>query len=475
MTASRRTGWNFALQRAVAWAIELARPLVVLEAVRVDHPWANDRLHQFLIDGMAEHAATFANNAATYLPFIEPTPGDGKGLLATLAARSAVVVTDDYPCFFVPAMVAAAIPQVTARFEQVDGNGLLPMRSAGRAFNTAYLFRRHLQASVLRDGLVLPTADPLADVTLPRAAVDEATLRRWPMATQGSLSSTSETIARLPIDHAVRPAPLRGGTTAARRRLATFVSTALDRYGDEQAQPEADATSGLSPYLHFGHMSSHEVFDAVLRARHPDGGSRPTPRTPAPGVAVTGQRHGFWGLGASAESFLDQLVVWRELAFNTCVFVPDYASFGSLPGWAQTTLERHASDPRPVVYDIDALEHARTHDPLWNAIQTQLTRDGWFHNYLRMLWGKRILEWSAHPRDALTTMATLMNRYALDGRDPNAYAGYAWTLGRYDRPWAPERQIFGRVRYMSSANTLRKLRLKRFLSVYGPPTSNSLF
>jgi deoxyribodipyrimidine photo-lyase len=174
-------------------------------------------------------------------------------------------------------------------------------------------------------------------------------------------------------------------------------------------------------------------------------------------------------MSRGAEAFLDQLVVWRELGFHLCATRPDdYATFASLPAWAQTTLRRHARDKRPHVYSREAFERAGTHDPVWNAAQRQLLRTGWMHNYLRMLWGKKILEWSASPEDALDTMIAIMDRHALDGRDPNSYNGYGWTLGRYDRPWGPERPVFGTVRYMSSERTVRKLRMTQFLAEYGP-------
>jgi deoxyribodipyrimidine photo-lyase len=177
---------------------------------------------------------------------------------------------------------------------------------------------------------------------------------------------------------------------------------------------------------------------------------------------------GWWGLSEPAEMFLDQLVTWRELGYNFCSHRVDYDRYESLPVWALTTLEKHAPDPRPHRYALPVLEAGETHDPLWNAIQRQLVRDGWFHNYLRMLWGKKILEWSTHPRDALDAMVQLMNRYSLDGRNPNSYTGYFWVLGRYDRPWGPERPIFGTVRYMSSASTARKVRVREYLRRYAP-------
>ena len=172
-------------------------------------------------------------------------------------------------------------------------------------------------------------------------------------------------------------------------------------------------------------------------------------------------------MSAGAEAFLDQLITWRELGYNMCFLRDDYDRYESLPGWARNTLEQHAPDIRPHVYSPEEFEAACTHDPLWNAAQTQLLREGRIHNYLRMLWGKKILHWSESPRAALTVMLELNNRYALDGRNPNSYSGIFWVLGRYDRPWGPERPVFGKVRYMTSRNTLRKLRLKDYLKTYG--------
>ena len=186
------------------------------------------------------------------------------------------------------------------------------------------------------------------------------------------------------------------------------------------------------------------------------------------GAHAGGKRDGWWGVRPGAEAFLDQLVTWRELGLNMCVNRPDdYHRYESLPLWARTSLDCHRLDTRQFVYSLDEFESARTHDAVWNAAQRQLTREGWMHNYLRMLWGKKILEWTRSPEDAIAVMTEVMNKHALDGRDPNSYSGYFWTLGRYDRPWAPERPVYGTVRYMSSANTVKKLRMKTFLEDYG--------
>jgi deoxyribodipyrimidine photo-lyase len=171
-------------------------------------------------------------------------------------------------------------------------------------------------------------------------------------------------------------------------------------------------------------------------------------------------------MSPSAEAFLDQLVTWRELGFNMSCQRDDHDRWESLPEWAKATLTKHASDPRPHVYTLEELEAGRTHDALWNAAQTQLVREGRIHNYLRMLWGKKILEWTPCPREALDVMIELNNKYAVDGRDPNSSSGIFWVLGRYDRPWGPERPVFGKVRYMTSRNTRRKIRVRGYLEKY---------
>lgn len=183
--------------------------------------------------------------------------------------------------------------------------------------------------------------------------------------------------------------------------------------------------------------------------------------------SASGKREGWWGASPGAEAWLDQFVTWRELGYNLTSHRDDYDHFESLPDWARATLEKHARDRREYVYSIDELAAAATHDPLWNAAQTQLVREGRIHNYLRMLWGKKILEWTASPREALEIMIELNNRYALDGRNPNSYSGIFWVLGRYDRPWGPERPVFGTVRYMSSQNTQRKLHVEEYQRTYG--------
>ncbi|TAH37389.1 MAG: deoxyribodipyrimidine photolyase [Planctomycetota bacterium] len=461
MIASRRPGWNFALQRAVEWAAELRKPLVVLEPLRCGYRWASDRLHAFVLQGMAEHAAWFRGRPSLYHPYVEDMHGAGKGLLSALGRRACAVVTDEFPCFFLPRMLRAAASQVPVRLEAVDGNGLLPLRAVDTQFPSAYAFRRALQRHLPAHLAQAPQPDPLSDARLPRLkALPPSVTRRWPRASAALLATQVGALRALPIDHAVAPvAGTRGGFQAAGAALQRFLAVKLERYGDGRNDPDEDLGSGLSPYLHFGHLSAHQVLAALAQRE------AWTPQRL--GRQAGGRREGWWGMRAGAEAFLDQLVTWRELGFQFCDKRADYDEFESLPAWAQATLGAHRKDPRAHVYTRVQFERAQTHDALWNAAQRQLLGEGRIHNYLRMLWGKKVLEWTRRPEDALEILIGLNNKHALDGRDPNSYTGIFWCLGRFDRPWAPERPVFGTIRYMSSENTRRKLDVAKYLHRYG--------
>ncbi len=465
MTAFHRTSSNFALQRAVEWCRTLGKPLLVLDVLSCGDPWAGDRLHRFALDGMAELAHRLARSAARYYPHVETEPDAGVGLIAALAQQACVVVTDDFPTRFTEQTAAAASRASPVLVEKVDANGLLPMRAAPRAYPTAFAFRRFLQKELRAHLAEPPKADPLKGARLaPPPRLPAAITKRWPTASRALLTAQPAALSALPISHSAAPVPVRGGMAPARAALKRFVTTRLDSYAALRNHPDDDATSNLSPYLHFGHISPHEVFDAVMAH------AGWSPRRLA--ARATGGRSGWWRAGENADAFLDQLVTWRELGYNMSSRRADhdaydaYDGYDSLPEWARRTLAKHAKDKRPYRYSLDELAAARTHDALWNAAQTQLVREGRIVNYLRMLWGKKILEWTAAPEEALATMIELNNRYALDGRNPNSYSGIFWILGRYDRPWGPERPIFGTVRYMSSENTARKLRCRRYMEKY---------
>lgn len=449
MISARRARSNFALQHARDLARALGKPLLVLEALRCDYDWASDRLHDFVIAGMLDNIDEFGD--VTYYPYIEPRQGAGKGLLEALAVKACAVITDDFPCFFLPRMVDAAAARVNVRLESVDSNGLYPLYASDREFTVAHSFRRHLQKELAPHLAAWPEDEPLNQWMLPQARISDDILKRWPMADPRRALGN---YLALPIDHDVPPSEVEGGPVAARRRLQHWLADGLRRYAEDRNHPDDDASSGLSPWLHFGHISAHEVARAVWD----DSGWTPE--------NLTGQvdgRRGWWGLPDNAEAFMDELVTWRELGYQFCRARDDYDQFESLPDFARTTLRIHADDEREFVYTQEQFENAETHDSVWNAAQRQLVREGRIHNYLRMQWGKGILAWSESPQDALAILIELNNRWALDGRNPNSYSGIFWTLGRFDRAWGPERQVFGKVRYMSTNSTRRKVRMEEYL------------
>lgn len=462
MTSARRLSWNFALDRAIEWAAHLGKPLVVFEPVRVGYRWASRRHHQTIIDGMADQADRLADGPVTYVPYVEPEEGAGHGLLAALAADAACVVADESPAFFLPHLLEAGRNAIECRLESVDGNGLLPLAAPERTFSAAYHFRRYLHKELPGHLGDRPRADPLSGLEIPALDAPPAAMsQRW-AAAELTRDETGRArlagFADLPIESSVDIVSWRGGETAARERLHAFLADDLPRYAEARNDPGADAVSRLSPALHYGHISAHEVFYAVAAQE----GWTPNRISPP----HDGRRKGWWGMSEPAEAFVDQLVTWRELGYGYCHYEPEYRSYDTLPEWARDTLEAHASDERPWCYALDEFDEARTHDELWNAAQRQLREEGVIHNYLRMLWGKKILEWSAHPREALEIMVELNNRYAIDGRDPNSWSGIMWVMGRFDRGW-PERPVFGKVRSMSSDSTRRKVDVDPYLRRWG--------
>jgi deoxyribodipyrimidine photo-lyase len=461
MTAARRLQWNFALERTVALAKEMKKPLVIVETLDCGRRWDSDRLHRFVLEGMADNAAAAKQSRVLYYPYVGASPQEACDLVLALAEEAAVVVADDSPIDLAATSLAAVARAAPVRVEAVDSNGLLPLRAAPRVFSTAYAFRRFLQKESPSHLNQAPRPDPLARVRLPGPPhLPREVTDRWPKADARLLRGEARALAVLPIDHSVSPAETPGGARAAEAALRRFVRERLSRYAVERNEPEKEATSGLSPYLHHGHISAHQVFEEVMEA---EGWSEADLSEKA-----TGSRAGWWGVSESAEAFLDQLVTWRELGFNMAWQRPGYDRYESLPEWARETLADHASDMRPHLYSPEQLEAGATPDRLWNAAQMQLAREGRLHNYLRMLWGKKILEWTPAPEEAAEIMIDFNNRYALDGRGPNSYTGIFWVLGRYDRPWGPERPIFGKIRYMSSENTARKIGVRRYVEKYAP-------
>ena len=440
----------------------------MLDPLRTGYEWASARLHRFILDGMRDHRARFQGlPGVIYYPYAERRDGDGDGLLAELARHAALIVTDDWPSFFIPAMIQSAAETIPTRLVKVDSNGLMPLRATERVYTTAYSFRRGIHKilpSHLSQGFPLP--EPLDAIALKPAgdqvgAIIEAIQERWPRAEDELLEDRSaERLEGFEIDHSVPIVARVGGFKAASERLKVFLEGRLASYPSDRNKPGWDGASALSPYLHFGHISPHEVFFAVAEQERWD-------PSEVEDKKATGKREGWWGMSEPAEAYLDELITWREIGHNMAHHAPHlYMSYESIPDFAKRTLDDHREDEREHLYSYEEFERAETHDPIWNAAQRELLETGEMHNYMRMIWGKKIVEWTSEPEQAAEIMIELNNKWAIDGRDPNSYSGIFWCLGRYDRGWA-EREVFGKVRYMSSESTKRKFNLDRYLERFG--------
>jgi deoxyribodipyrimidine photo-lyase len=449
----RRLERNHALDYALKCAGDLNRPLVVYEGLRIDYPWASRRLHRFILEGMAANAVRAAEVGLNYWPFVEKQKGEGRGLLHRLSERACLVVTDDFPCFVVPPQAGALARKATVPVFAVDSNSLVPLSLLGPAVQAA----AHLRPRIHK---ALAEAWPHRAAAKPRVP-DAASKRVRPPFDAWKARDVAVFVDSLPLDGSVPPVPgTPGGTPAARARLREFATKRLRGYAEERSEPRSLAeghASGLSPYLHFGHLSIEEVVEKVLATT-----GRWSPEDLR--LHNRGKRQGFFCDDPDVNSFLDEALTWRDVGFQWhWSRRADAASLETaLPAWALQTLGAHAGDERPWLYTAEELEGGATHDPLWNAAQRELVATGTIHNYLRMLWGKKVLEWSASPAEAYRTLEHLNNKYALDGRDPNSYTGILWCFGLFDRPWPPERKILGSVRYMSSDNTARKFDLKPY-------------
>jgi deoxyribodipyrimidine photo-lyase len=454
--ACRRLSHNHALDYAVRCADELGKPLVVYEGLRLDYPWASARFHRFVLEGMRDNAREAERLGINYWPFVETPGAPARGLLTRIAARAALVVTDDFPCFVGPEQSEALARRASVPVWAVDSNGVVPMSLLQPAVSAAAHLRPRIHKAFAEAWVHRAAARPRFSDTATKRVDAPFDLWRVP-------DDLDAFVGSLPVDQAVAPvAETRGGVKAARGRLKSFIKDRLAGYAESRSEPSApDAghASGLSPYLHFGHVSIEQVAADVLAttgAWSPD----------ALRIDARGQREGFFTEDPDVNAFLDEALTWRDVGFQWhWTRRKDTRSLDTaLPPWALATLRAHQKDPRPFVYSREEWEAAETHDPLWNAAQRELAATGVIHNYLRMLWGKKVIEWSRTPDEAYRTLEHLNNRYALDGRDPNSYTGILWCFGLFDRPWAPERQVLGTVRYMSSDNTARKFRVKPYLA-----------
>lgn len=429
MQSTHRAHDNFALDFAIEQANALRLPVVVYHGLRVDYPWASDRLHTFILEAVVDLYADFEARGIQYGFYLDPGPGrrPARSPLVLLAERAALVVTDYFPTFIVPRQTRALRRKVEPPVVAVDSCTVVPL---------AFFDRAHLTAISFRSAL-----NPAVPHYLRRPESPEPRIQRAIDLSFEPLVPTAATIpalvAGLSIDHAVPPAPaIRGGTRAGRERLAEFLATGLSSYAELRGDPTAEhATSRISPYLHFGNLSPHEV---VLGAREA-------------------------GAGQSSDKFQDEALVWRELSYNFVQHDPKHRTVDAIPGWAREELRKGEADARPVLYTDAELEYARTGDELWNASQRAFLVDGWMHNVMRMLWGKAVLQWTPNAAECLRILEHLNNKYSLDGRDPSTYAGIHWIFGKFDRPFY-RRPVYGTVRYQSLKAAAGKFDTEAYIS-----------
>ncbi|HEY5145787.1 MAG TPA: hypothetical protein VII82_03435, partial [Polyangiaceae bacterium] len=411
-------------------------PCVVYEALRPDYPYASDRVHRFVLEGARDMSAKLAARGLAHAFFLPRTPAEARGVVARLAARARLIVSDDSPAFIVPAQNAAAAARAPCAFVVVDDCAVVPMALLAKPEIGARTIRPKVTAAL--DAWLRPLAEPEPRARAPRrldlpfGAIDLAK------------ADLDALVASCAIDHGVPPVDeTPGGATAGEKRLDAFVRGPMSSYEEGHNDPSRDGTSRLSPYLHFGMLSARR---AALEAR-------------ALGVAGKGSE----GL----DKFLEQLLVRRALSFNFARTRADHADYGALPAWARTTLEKHEADPRYADLSVSDLENACSPDALWNATMRELRARGVVQSYARMLWGKLPLLWMRRPQLAHAAMMQLNDKWALDGRDPNGYANVSWCFGLHDRPW-PERNVFGSVRTMTSASARRKLDFEDYIARWGP-------
>ncbi len=411
--ASPRIRFNHALETACLLSNNLGLPLEAGFVLINNYPGGNLRHYQFLLEGLKEFAQDLASRRVDFKLICD----DAVRGVKQLANSAAIIVTDAGVTRFQidwRARVANALP---CPIVQVETDVVVPVETASGKEEYA---ARTIRPKILKllDRFLLP--------------VKSVCLKHQPQhgeLKQDNTVNPDQWIKKLKIDMTVKSCKsCIGGAKVAQKRLKTFLQSGQDSYDKGRNDPSAQATSSLSPYLHFGQISP---IDIALQVRQ------------------------LWNDSPSRDAYLEQLIVRRELAFNFVYYNENYDNFACLPDWAKKEWHKHAHDPRPYLYSHEELERANTHDNVWNAAQIQMVTTGHMAGYMRMYWGKKVIEWSRTPEDAYNTLIQLNDKYELDGRDPNGYAGVAWCFGKHDRPWTP-RPIFGTIRYMNAAGLARK-------------------
>ena len=474
MITARRPFYNHSLEYAINLAKEKKLPLVIVEALAIGHKWANDRSHTFVIQGMLANKKVFDDSEVTYIPYVETKPKEAKGLLKKWMEFADTLVIDEYPTYFPKRVIETAIRFASCPVHVVDSNGFIALNHTDKNFTTAYSLRRHIHKTITTHMAEFPDPNPLKSAKgLPKLdkSIIESVFQSsdtpitpfeflWRVGEPDNVGENALSV--LAIDHSVHSVKhVKGGFREASIKWNSFLTSRLLDYGEKRNQPEQNGSSGLSPYLHFGHISSHQILDEIF-TRYKWDISNITPPN-------DGRRSGWWGLPKDVESFLDQVITWRDLGFLHCHKIKNHEEYESLPEWAKQTLAEHEHDERPYLYSFEEFENSQTHDDLWNAAQSQLRNDGMIHNYLRMLWGKKILEWTPNAETAMEYMIALNDKWALDGRDPNSYTGIGWVLGKFDRGWT-ERPVYGKIRCMTTNSTKKKVKTSKYVETYNKTT-----
>ncbi|MEP7064510.1 MAG: deoxyribodipyrimidine photo-lyase [Gemmatimonadota bacterium] len=439
MASTQRFEENWALRFAIIEADRLGLPLLIHHGLDPSYPYASDRVHTFVLQGARELSARARELGLTYRFALRRTRDDDRRVVDRIAARAALVVTDLYPTAGVLDRTLRFAERAACRVVMVDSVGIAPAAEFPREQSAAFQMRAKLFKG-------LDTHLEEVEDRAPRRMLSESALSsldvEWLDLDRANIAAE---VARCEIDHDVGPvAEVQGGLRAARARLGEFVSDGLDAYDERRREPSDDGgSSRLSRWLHFGMISAAEVVRAA--------------RASAPAPAL--------------ESFLNEVVVWRELSLNFCLRRDDFMKLRAAPEWAQKSMAAHKDDERAVIYSLAQLEQGTTGSDLWNASQQELVQSGTMHNAVRQLWGKSVILWTRRYGDALRILLYLNDKYAIDGRDPNGYSGIQWCFGRFDRPF-PERAIWGTIRPMSLERARSKYDTQSYIDRWLGPSSS---
>ncbi len=418
MQASQRAEYNHALEYAVEQANLLQQPVLVFFGLSVTYLAANQRHYYFMLQGLKE-AQQALHNRNIMMVIKHESPQKG---IIPLASAASMVITDRGYLKIQRDWRRYTAAHIDCPLIQVESDVIVPVQVATQ--------KEEYSAATLRPKITRALPDYISPVREQSSNAGLLDIQTDSI----DLSHPEAVISRLSLDSSVKPVlEQRGGTETAKKLLAHFLDSVLQDYRDLRNDPAKDCSSHLSPYLHFGQISPLFIMHEVSKSGYP-----------------------------AAQDYLEQLIIRRELAVNFVYYNSRYDSIKCLPQWAQQALFRHAHDKRPYLYSRKELENAITHDNYWNAAQRQMVKTGTMHNYMRMYWGKKIIEWSGSPQEAFDTALYLNNKYHLDGRDPNSYAGIAWCFGKHDRPWR-ERPVFGSIRYMNDRGLERKFEMKDYV------------